>query len=114
MDGMIARFSEQLREALENRNQKQISKATPKKSSTFMLQVLGGSGIGGNFVAELIRKECNVPYLGGERLLQSHITSGENTLAIVSSYSGNTEETLSAFEQLRQSGAKNYYNSFWR
>ena len=66
---------------------------------------LGGSGIGGDFVADIIRDECKIPYLVGKGYdVPAYLN--ERTLAIVSSYSGNTEETLSALKGLQASGAK--------
>jgi len=66
---------------------------------------LGGSGIGANFVAGFIRDECKVPYLIGKGYQIPNYVD-ENTLAIASSYSGNTEETLISFEQFEKTGAK--------
>ncbi|MEM8907667.1 MAG: bifunctional phosphoglucose/phosphomannose isomerase, partial [Bacteroidota bacterium] len=57
------------------------------------------------FVAEFVRTECKVPYTIGKGYhIPAHV--GPNTLAIASSYSGNTEETLHAFEQMLARGAK--------
>lgn len=104
MDQLIARFPEQLFEALEIGSNASMR---PHNNPIHMAYVagLGGSGIGANFVAEFIREECKVPYLVGKGYdIPAYIN--EYTLAIVSSYSGNTEETLSSFHQLMKTGAK--------
>lgn len=104
MDQLVARFSQQLRESLNIGADAQIS---PAQNSINKIYVsgLGGSGIGADFVAEFIRDSCKVPYLVGKGY---HIPGyiDQHTLAIASSYSGNTEETISSFNQLLQSGAK--------
>jgi glucose/mannose-6-phosphate isomerase len=104
MDVLIRRFPEQLREALEiGRN----AKITPSSNTIQNIYVagMGGSGIGANFVIEFTQSELKVPYLVGKGYdVPSWV--GPNTLAIASSYSGNTEETISAFYQLIKSGAK--------
>lgn len=104
MDDMIARFPAQLREALE------IGKAatlTPLAKTPAHIYVagLGGSGIGANFVAEFVREELKIPYLVGKGYdIPAYI--GPDTLAIASSYSGNTEETLTSYDLLKKAGAR--------
>src|SRR6185295_17584834 len=54
---------------------------------------LGGSGIGGNLVAEIVAAELKVPMsVNKDYFLPAFVN--ENTLLIISSYSGNTEETV--------------------
>jgi glucose/mannose-6-phosphate isomerase len=59
---------------------------------------LGGSGIGATILLELISDSCPVPIIVNKDYFLPAFVS-ENTLVIVSSYSGNTEETLSAMQQ---------------
>ncbi len=66
---------------------------------------LGGSAIGGNFVQDFVRNGCPVPVVVSKGYSIPGWV-GKNTLAIFSSYSGNTEETLSALEQAIPTGAK--------
>jgi glucose/mannose-6-phosphate isomerase len=59
---------------------------------------MGGSAIGGALLAGLVADECPVPVL----LVAGYdlpACVGSNSLVVASSYSGNTEETLSAFVQ---------------
>ncbi len=66
---------------------------------------MGGSAIGGDLVSSLVAPEARIPvivYRGYD--LPAFVD--DDTLVIASSYSGNTEETLSAFNQALQTGAK--------
>jgi len=104
MNQLITRFPEQLGEALEIAAQIKVSKPKRKINKIFVAG-LGGSGIGADFVSAMIRKECKIPYLVSKGY---HIPAyvDEQTIAIASSYSGNTEETLMAFKALEKTGAK--------
>jgi len=66
---------------------------------------MGGSAIGGDLLRTLAEGECPVP-IWVNRGYEVPAFTDEHTLAIASSYSGNTEETLSAFEEARRKGAK--------
>jgi len=92
MKTLVANFSKQLVEAITIGNNAKLTEAkAPIKN--VLICGLGGSGIGGSIVAELVVANANVPI---------NVTKGyfipayvnENTLIIISSYSGNTEETL--------------------
>ncbi len=104
MDQLIERFPAQLTEALEIGENATI-KAHSKEINKIYVAGMGGSGIGANFVAEFIVGECKLPYLIGKGY-DSPAFIDENTLYIASSYSGNTEETLSAISQVANTGAK--------
>ena len=65
---------------------------------------LGGSAIGGDLVCTLIRDECSVPIFVN-RAYDLPAFVSDRTLVLASSYSGNTEETLSAFRQALDRGA---------
>lgn len=66
---------------------------------------MGGSGIGADFVNKFIQKSCGVP-LVVNKSYDIPAFAGKHTLAVVSSYSGNTEETLSAFQKLWNANCK--------
>ena len=104
MDKLIDKFADQLREAVKIGRAAKIKKS-PNPVHQVYIAGLGGSGIGGNFVSEWVRDHCPVPLIVGKGYsIPAHVNS--KTLAIVSSYSGNTEETLSSFDRLLKSGAK--------
>ncbi|HND87102.1 MAG TPA: bifunctional phosphoglucose/phosphomannose isomerase [Saprospiraceae bacterium] len=103
MQNMIARFPAQLEEALGIASAISLQKHPSAYRSVF-ISGLGGSGIGGNFVQEFVRPECKVPVVVSKGY-QAPRWVNKHTLAICSSYSGNTEETLSTFDQLCGTGA---------
>ena len=74
---------------------------TPKHNYNHIQNILitgmGGSAIGGDFVASLVDKFCNIPIIVN-RSYEIPNWVNENTLVISSSYSGNTEETLTALD----------------
>jgi len=96
MKTLVANFSKQLSEAISIGSNAQLTSAN-NKISNVLICGLGGSGIGGSIVAELVVSNANVPI---------NVTKGyfipayvnENTLVIVSSYSGNTEETINCMK----------------
>ena len=66
---------------------------------------MGGSAIGGEFAGALLADELKVPlYVHRDYGLPGYV--GRDSLVIVSSFSGNTEETLSGFEEAKKRGAK--------
>lgn len=104
MDTLIERFPAQVEEALAIGEKANIH-AHDKPIYKVFVAGLGGSGIGANFASEFIKDECSIPYTIGKGYgIPAYID--ENTLAIISSYSGNTEETLSALALIEKTGAK--------
>jgi len=66
---------------------------------------MGGSAIGGDLAAALLADELKMPMsVHRDYGLPAYV--GRDSLVIASSYSGNTEETLSSFEEARKRGAK--------
>lgn len=104
MDQLIERFPAQLIEALEIGEAAQIN-AHNEAIHNIYVAGLGGSGIGANFVAEFVKDELKIPYLIGKGY-DNPAFIGKNTLYVASSYSGNTEETLTALSKIENSGAK--------
>jgi glucose/mannose-6-phosphate isomerase len=104
MNELISKFPEQLAEALEI-GEKAIINPHDKEINKAYVAGLGGSGIGANFVSEFVRNQCPIPYnVGKSYSIPSYVDA--NTLAICSSYSGNTEETLHSFYEMLKTGAK--------
>ena len=66
---------------------------------------MGGSAIGGDLVAGLVEPTASLPFVVNRGYTLPGWV-GEQTLVVASSYSGGTEETLSAFEEARQRGAR--------
>ena len=65
---------------------------------------MGGSAIGGDMLASFLTKGGKVPIVSWRNYGLPDWAFGEDTLVICSSHSGNTEETLSAFEQALENG----------
>ncbi len=75
------------------------------KISSVVIAGMGGSAIGGDFVRQLAMAESKVPvWVHRDYGLPAFVDN--NTLVIASSYSGNTEETLSAFAKSLETGAR--------
>ncbi|RME06084.1 MAG: bifunctional phosphoglucose/phosphomannose isomerase [Anaerolineae bacterium] len=67
---------------------------------------MGGSAIGADLLAAYIAPQCNVPVVVHRDYDLPAWARGEQTLMIASSHSGNTEETLSAFEAAVENGCR--------
>ena len=111
MKKLVQNFPNQLREAIGIGEKSQIP-ASPAGWSNPKSQIqnvvitgLGGSGIGGTIVSEIVSGECIVPILVNKDYFLPAFVD-QNTLVIVSSYSGNTEETLQAMEAALKAKAK--------
>lgn len=96
MKTLVANFSKQLTEAIAIGETTKLS-ASENKLSNVLICGLGGSGIGGSIVFELAENTANLPInVCKGYFIPSYVN--ENTLVIVSSYSGNTEETIQCME----------------
>ncbi|HNC65206.1 MAG TPA: bifunctional phosphoglucose/phosphomannose isomerase, partial [Chitinophagales bacterium] len=97
MHQLVDEFPNQLRRAIEIGQKAKIGK--PKfPIRNVLITGLGGSGIGGTIISNILRDDLQVPVvINKEYRIPAFVN--ENTLVIVSSYSGNTEETLSAMMQ---------------
>ncbi|HRU61316.1 MAG: bifunctional phosphoglucose/phosphomannose isomerase [Bacteroidia bacterium] len=104
MKDLVQRFPEQLEEALRIGEQASISRPI-RPIRNVIITGLGGSGIGGTIVSEIIANECPVPVTVNKDYFLPAFT-GPETLVIVSSYSGNTEETLQAMDVALEKGAQ--------
>jgi glucose/mannose-6-phosphate isomerase len=104
MKSLVALFSAQLKKAIEIGKAAQLHKGAAPIHNV-VIAGLGGSGIGGNIVSELVALNANVPILICKGYFIPQFVD-EHTLFIASSYSGNTEETLQALEQAISKKAK--------
>lgn len=97
---VLLSFHEQLLSA-ENNISNYYSQLTGLKSSTtdvrnVVICGMGGSAIAGDFVKQIFAGHLSVPIIvNRDYNLPSYVS--KQTLVILSSYSGNTEETISAF-----------------
>ena len=78
---------------------------TPQNFNGIVVAGMGGSAISGDFVRGLMQDSLTMPFLVS-RSYDLPAWVNEKTLVIVSSYSGNTEETFSALNQAWKSRAQ--------
>ncbi len=72
-----------------------LEKIQPGKIQNIVVSGLGGSAIAGDVFANLFGRELNIPYFVNRNYMLPQFVN-ESTLVIISSYSGNTEETISS------------------
>ena len=104
MKELVASFTAQLRQAVEI-GEKATFTAPSNPIRNVLITGLGGSGIGGSIITQIIDQEIKVPVMVNKDYFIPAFV-GQDTLVIVSSYSGNTEETLAALEMAMARKAK--------
>lgn len=104
MKELIEGVNKQIAEAIEIGNAAQFG-LSGKRISCVLVCGLGGSGIGGKIVSQLVADELKVPFLiSNEYGIPACVD--EHTLLIASSYSGNTEETIAAVKAAQKRNAE--------
>jgi glucose/mannose-6-phosphate isomerase len=104
MKRLVSKFTTQLKEAIEIGKTTQL-KISNKEISSLVITGLGGSGIGGKIATQIVADQLKIPALvNNDYNLPEFIN--ENTLVIVSSFSGNTEETLEALKEAQAVNAE--------
>lgn len=103
MHERIYQVPAQLQQAL------QIGRNTPidlkgRTVQSILVTGLGGSAIGGDFVRSYLINDLKTPLLVNRDYFLPGFVN-ERCLVVASSYSGNTEETLSAYDDARRKGA---------
>lgn len=104
MESLIAGFNDQLKEALAIGQNASLT-PSQKPIENVLITGLGGSGIGGTIIKDWLSDSCQAPIIVNKGYGVPGFVN-ENTLVIASSYSGNTEETLSATEKAIAKGAQ--------
>lgn len=107
MHSHITRMGDHMIEALEIVTQSMSSLKLPELDaiSEIVICGMGGSAIGGDLVASYLRDVAPLPIeVIRSYRLPKHVST--RSLVIVSSYSGNTAESLSLLEQASKRGAK--------
>ena len=102
MLGVLARFDQLMATALDRAAEVEVARRDDVEA--VVLLGLGGSAIGGDLVRAYLGRDLKVPF----EVVRGYTIPGwvgRRTLALVSSYSGNTEETLAALQSVRSSGA---------
>lgn len=104
MKDLVASFPEQLTKALAISNQALLKNSDTSINNVF-ISGLGGSGIGGTIVAELVGNNAKYPIIINKAYSIPAFIN-ENTLAIICTYSGNTEETIHVLKLCIEAKAK--------
>lgn len=104
MNGLIGDFTKHLSEAIKI-GENTSFKAGNKQIGSVLICGLGGSGIGGTIISQMIKSEIKVPVTVNKEYFIPEFVN-ESTLVICCSYSGNTEETLKMYEQASTKGAE--------
>ena len=104
MNDYINDFTNHLSEAIEIANNTTLAPYT-KEIRNILICGLGGSGIGGTIVSDIISPKVNIPIAATKDYSIPNFVN-EHTLVIANSYSGNTEETLYALEKCQARGAE--------
>lgn len=104
MRPLIEHFPDQLRQALASGRELKLETGT-HDIRNIVVAGLGGSGIGGDLVNSFVFNELKVP-LTVTKTYDIPSFTGADTLFIASSYSGNTEETLTCLEKALEKNAQ--------
>ncbi|NQX90878.1 MAG: bifunctional phosphoglucose/phosphomannose isomerase [Flavobacteriales bacterium] len=104
MRELITKFPQQLAHAIEIGKSTEL-KNPPADIRNVLICGLGGSGIGGKIMCQLIEEQCEVPVLTNNNYTIPAFVN-QQTLVVISSYSGNTEETLQAMDFALEQGAE--------
>lgn len=102
MSKAIYHIPDQMQEAVNFPYNLPALKTSP---NLIILTGMGGSAIGGDLLQAILKYEIEIPILvNRDRTLPSYVN--HNTLVLTVSYSGNTQETLEAFESAKTKGAQ--------
>ncbi len=105
MAGLLTNFSRQVEEGVRIGKAFTLPRALRTDFQNVVFIGMGGSAIGGDVIRSLTSKEFPLPMTVVRHYdLPPFVDS--KTLCIFSSYSGNTEETISAFRQGMKKGVK--------
>ncbi len=103
MKQLITDFTNQIAKAIVIGNS--FEPSDPKAEFTnVLISGLGGSGIGGTIAAEVVASEARIPIVNNNGYFIPAFV-GMDTLFLACSYSGNTEETISAATLAHAKGA---------
>src|SRR5579862_722957 len=97
-------FPAQCRRAYEIAGRAELPELAMNPTLT-MLTGLGGSAAGGDFARAIFEAEGSTPFLVNRDYHIPHFV-GAGDLIFAASYSGNTEETLSAYAEAHRAGAR--------
>ena len=103
MLGLVGKLADMLEEGWVLSEAADISK--PGKIGNLVISGMGGSAISGDIISLILRNKADIPVFVNRNYGCPKFV-GSGTLFIALSYSGNTEETISAFKEAMQRGAR--------
>lgn len=98
MFDVLKDFHIQIEDAVRIANQSEFPLPDMSSITNVIINGLGGSAIGGDFARSAVLYESKLP-VTVNRNYDLPTYAGKDTLCFISSYSGNTEETISALHQ---------------
>lgn len=99
MIDLVMAFPSQLKRGLSLASEQKLRAPAGKQYETIFIAGMGGSGIGASILADLLRDTLSLPvFVGKDYSAPAWIN--EQTLCLVCSYSGDTEETLTCLDEL--------------
>ena len=101
---LIESFPEQCQDAKCIGDEFELPQGFKRSYKNIVCTGLGGSAIGADLARSYIAEDAQVPVLVNRNYTLPNFVT-EDTLVIVSSYSGNTEETLSAYREAVSRGS---------
>ena len=104
MKELIENFAKQLEEGLIIGENVKFARYS-KPLSNVLIVGMGGSGIAGTIISELVSGEAQIPILVSKTYFLPECVN-EKSLVVISSYSGNTEESIEAMKLAEKRGAK--------
>ena len=104
MNDYINDFTNHLRDAMGIGENSDLKKSD-KKIDNILICGLGGSGIGGTIVNDIVSSKSTVPITSTKDYSIPNFVN-KHTLVIANSYSGNTEETIYALEKCQSRNAE--------
>jgi glucose/mannose-6-phosphate isomerase len=109
MRDLIEQFPAQIKASVDalkkTDSSNHLKSASGFSPSGVLILGMGGSGIGGAIAASILAQNSTIPVLtNADYTIPNWV--GEMTLVVACSYSGNTEETLSAVKEANGKGAK--------
>ena len=102
---LIESFPEQAREAADIGSRFKLPDAYKRGYANIVCAGLGGSAIGADIMRSYVADEAKTPITVSRNYTLPNFV-GKDSLVIASSYSGNTEETLSTYKDAKHRGAK--------
>ncbi|MEN9638621.1 MAG: hypothetical protein RLZZ262_489 [Bacteroidota bacterium] len=104
MKSLVEAFPTHLTEAMAIGRAAQLQTSN-RTFRNIVISGLGGSGIGGKIVSQIVSEQSPLPILCFNDYVLPHFVD-QHSLVIISSYSGDTEETVAAMHEAAAKGAE--------